>query len=176
MPRFLDIVALHVERDIRRATCCKHILKDTLEDTLEDTLKDTLEDTLEDTIEDTIKDKIKDTIKDTLKDTLTQSCATIPWNRGIARRKIVCTSCRSLIFICSWVATITGVANCNTFVVKALAILRNTALFASSEIHVGKPSHVRILRKTVFFLWYISVEVTGWTSPFMTGASGSLTR
>jgi hypothetical protein len=27
--------------------------------------------------------------------TLTQSCATTPWNRGIARRKTVCTSCRS---------------------------------------------------------------------------------
>ena len=85
--------------------------------------------------------------------TLTQSCATIPWNRGIARRKIVYTSWKSLIFICSWVATMTGVTNCKTFVVKALLMLRNTALFVSSELHLGKPSHVSRLRYTVLFLW-----------------------
>ncbi len=78
--------------------------------------------------------------------TLTQSCATIPWNRGIARRKIVCTSWKSLMDNCSCVATSTGACNCNTFVVMAFAMLLNMALFALSEIHEGKPSHVSVLR------------------------------
>ena len=78
--------------------------------------------------------------------TLTQSCATIPWNRGIARRKIVCAWCRSLRDNCSCVATSTGACNCNTFVVMAFSMLLNMALFALSEIHEGKPAHVSVLR------------------------------
>ena len=78
--------------------------------------------------------------------TLTQSCAAIPWNRGIARKKTVCWSCKSGIVIVSWVATITGSFHCNIFVLLAFVILLKMALFASCEIHVGKLSHVGILR------------------------------
>ena len=78
--------------------------------------------------------------------TLTQSCATIPWNRGMARRTTVFTSCRVPRLIFSWVATITGAVTWSIFVAIALEMLLKMALFASSEIHVGKPSHVLIFR------------------------------
>ena len=112
--------------------------------------------------------------------------ATIPWYRGIARRKTVCTSCRSLIGICSWVATSTGASNWNTFVVMPLAMLLKMALFASSEIHVGKPSHESIFRYTICFLgvdesrihrlnytsndwtfFFLDVWMNGWVNVFM---------
>ena len=79
--------------------------------------------------------------------TLTQSCATTPWNRGIARKKTLCTSCRSRIVICTWDATSIGGFHCNNVVVMALVILLKMALFASSESHGGRPSHVSIHQK-----------------------------
>ena len=84
--------------------------------------------------------------------TFTQSYATTPWYRGIARKKTVCTSCKSLKLICTWVATSTGAIHCNTFVVMAVVILLKIALFAPSESHLGKPSHVAVLRYIVFSL------------------------
>ena len=84
--------------------------------------------------------------------TLRQSCATIPWYRGMARKKTVCTSCICLRFILSWVATSTGVVHCSIFVAMALVILLKIALFASCVIHAGKPSHLSIFRYTAFCL------------------------
>ena len=84
--------------------------------------------------------------------TFTQSCATTPWYRGIARKKTVCSSCKSLKLICTWVATSTGAIHCNTFVVMAVVILLKIAFFAPSDSNLGKPSHLLVLRYIVFFL------------------------
>ena len=84
--------------------------------------------------------------------TFTQSCATTPWYRGIARKKTVCDPIISLKLIWSWVATRTGGIHCNTSVLMAVIILLKIALFASSESHLGKPSHESVLRYIVFFL------------------------
>jgi hypothetical protein len=58
----------------------------------------------------------------------------------------------SLKLICSWVATSTGAIHCNTFVLMAVVILLKIALFVPSDSHLGKPSHVSVLRYIVFFL------------------------
>jgi len=84
--------------------------------------------------------------------TFTQSCATTPWYRGIARKKMVLSPITSLKLICSWVATSTGAIHCNTFVLMAVVILLKIALFVPSDSHLGKPSHVSVLRYIVFFL------------------------
>ena len=84
--------------------------------------------------------------------TLTQSCATIPWYRGMARRITWCTSCRVPRLIFSWVATSTGGVHWSIFVAIALVMLLKMVLFAASEIHLGKPSLVSMFRYTLFRL------------------------
>jgi hypothetical protein len=64
----------------------------------------------------------------------------------MARRITVCSSSRVTILIFSWVATSTGVVHWSIFVAIALVMLLKMALFASCEIHVGKPSHVLMFR------------------------------
>ena len=108
--------------------------------------------------------------------TLTQSCATIPWNRGMARRKTTCSSCRVPRVIFSCVATSTGGVNWSIFVAIAFVMLLKMALFAFSVIHVGKPSHLPIFRITILRLEYIRVGPMGWDMPAMAGPSISVIK